>query len=175
MVNKTFQIIKSKNGNAFIYLIIFIFLFVSLTALALDFSNLLIKSKKVKNAMNNAVKAGSLQIQEGEELSEGIFLIDEVRAEEAFYKILAHNIGLDEYTLEPLERSLVYEKPIIREFYCENVVPSNYYSPTLNGTFPLEHPTTIAVIEFKVRGLLLKKTIKVGKLSSSQLKSIYSP
>lgn len=175
MVDKIIKTLKDKKGNAFIYLIIFILLFVSLTALVLDFSNLYIKSKKIKYAINNAVKAGSLQIQEGEELSEGIFLIDEIKAEEAFYKILSHNVGLDEYTLEPLEKSLVYEKPVIREFYVENVIPSNYYSPTLNGTFPIEHPTTIAVIEFKVRGLLLKKTIKVGKLSSSQLKSIYSP
>lgn len=173
MITKTIKILKDKKGNAFLLLVLFVFIFTGITALVLDLNNLNIKSKKIKYAMNNAVKAGALQIKEGVELSEGIFLIDEVKAEDAFYQILAHNVGLDETTLEPLEKSLVYETPVIRELQVVNTTPTNYNSPTLGGTFFIEHPTIISVMEFKVRGILLKKTIRVAKLSSSQLKSIY--
>ena len=175
MVDKIRETLKNKEGNMFLFLMMCIVLFIGVSGLILDFFNLHVKSTKIKHAMNFAVKASSLQILEGEELADGVFLIDPFKAKEAFDTILAKNIGLNEYTFEPLEKSLVYERPNIREFHVENTFPINYYSSTLNNTFPIENPTTIAVIEFKVRGILLKRTIRVSKLSSSQLTSVYAP
>lgn len=172
MVNMT-SYIKNRRGDAFIFLIVLIFFFVGIVSLLFDFTNLNVKSKKIKYALNNSVKAGALQIKEGEELSEGKFLIDETLAEEQFKKFLAHNIGLDEVTLEPLKKSLVYEKPVIREFHVENNTPTEYYSSTLKRNIKIDHPSVIAIIEFKVRGAMIKKTIIESKMSSGQLKSIY--
>lgn len=165
--------LNNKRGNMFVYLILMIFIFIVVISLVFDFTNVGIKSKKIKYGLNNSVKAAALQIQEGEELSEGKFLIDETLSEEAFKKILAHNLGLDENSLEPLKKSLVYEKPIIKEFHVENNTPTEYYSTTLNRNIKIEHPTVIAVIEFKVKGSMIKRTIQVAKLSSGQLKSVY--
>lgn len=174
MVTKEIKkLLSNSKGGIFVYLTIVIIVFIGISALALDFSNIYIKSKKIKYAVNRAVKASTLSILKGEDLANGVFLIDEVEARDSFELILAHNIGLDENSLEPLEKSLVYEAPNIVEFVTANNTPTTYYSPTLGRTFNIENPSVIAVLEFKIRGILLKKTLRVAKLSSSQLTSIY--
>jgi len=174
MVIKEIQkIIKSKKGGIFIWLMIIILAFVGISALVLDFFNLYIQSKQIKYAINRSVKAGALAIAKGEPLADGIFLIDETKAINNFNIILAHNLGLDEYTLEPLPRSIAYEKPIIRELEIINTTPTVYTSPTLSKDFSIEKPTVAAVLEVKIKGLFLQKTIRVAKLSSSQLGTIY--
>jgi len=165
--------LSNKKGSTYVYLIIIIVIFLGISALVLDFSNVYIKAKKIKHAVNRSVKASTLQIQTGDSLADGIFLIDETKAEEAFEQILAHNLGLNPASLEPLSKSLVYEKPTIREFHVENTFPANYYSPTLNNTFQLENPSVVAVLEFEIRGVLIRRTLRVSKLSSSQLISVY--
>jgi hypothetical protein len=164
---------SNSKGGIFIYLIIVIVVFLGLSALVLDFSNVYIKSAKIKYAVNRAVKASTIQVLEGEELANGNFLIDEVVAQDTFERILAHNLGLDENTLEPLEKSLLTEKPTIKEFVVENNTPTIYNSPTLGRAYPIDNPSVIAVLEFKIRGVLIKKTLRISKLSSSQLTSIY--
>lgn len=184
IVEKVKEILKNEKGNVFIYFIILIFILIGVTALVLDISNLYVKSKKIKHAVNRAVNAGALQILEGEtlldgtfipseELADGIFKIDETKAAIAFQTILAHNVGLDENTLEPLEKSLVYEKPVIKELVVENDTPKVYTSLAIGKSYELENPNIVAVLDFKIRGVFLKNTIRVFKLSSSQLTTIY--
>ena len=165
--------LTNTKGGTFIYLIVVIIVFLGLSALALDFSNVYIKAKKIEYAVNRSVKAGTLQILEGEELANGRFLIDETAARDAFEKILAHNLGLNEYTLEPLGKSLLCERPIIREFTVENNTPTVYHSSTLGRAYQIENPSVVAVLEFKIRGVLIKKTLRIAELSSSQLTSIH--
>lgn len=173
VIKETQKILKNKKGGIFIWLMIIIMAFVGVSALVLDFFNLYIQSKQIKYAINRSVKAGALAIAKGDPLANGNFLIDDVEAIDNFNMILAHNLGLDEYTLEPLSRSIVYEKPVIRELEVINATPTVYNSPTLGKNFSLDKPTVVAVLEIKIKGLFLQKTIRVAKLSSSQLETIY--
>ncbi|KXG73724.1 hypothetical protein [Thermotalea metallivorans] len=165
--------LSNQKGGAIIWLMIVIIAFVAVSALVLDFTNLYIKAKQVKLSLNRSVKAGSLAILEGEQLANGNFLIDTGRAENNFRKILAHNLGLNESTLEPLAKSVLSEKLIIKEFAVENNTPAIYYSGTLKRNFNIENPSVIAVVEVKIRGVFLQKKMRLSKLSSSQLISIY--
>lgn len=167
------EILSNSKGNIFIYLMVVIIVFISVSALVMDFANLYNQSKKIKHAVNRSVKASTLQIQVGEKLANGDFIIDPVMAREAFESILAKNLGLDENTLEPLEKSVVDAKPNIIEFHVENNTPTTYTSSTLGVNYPLEHPSVIAVLEVRLRGVFIRRNIRVGKLSSSQLTSIY--
>jgi len=142
--------------------------------LIIDFGSLYMNNKTVKESLNRAAKAAALAIQEDEQLAEGIFSIDPARAEVNFKQILSENIGLNEITLEPLSTgSLVTEKPEIKEFIVQNVTPATYYSPALANSFTFEHPSVLAVIRVKVKGVFSSRTITLHKLSSSQLTSIY--
>jgi hypothetical protein len=167
------KILSSKDGNIFIYFILVIMVFIAISGLVMDFSNVYIKSNKVKQAVNRSAKASTIEILEGEDLANGVFYIDEARANNTFRNILAHNLGLNDTTLEPLEKSILEEKPNILEFEAVNATPTTYYSPTLERNFDIENPSIVAVIEFKVRGVFIKKTLRISKLSASQLTSVY--
>jgi len=167
------QNLSDEKGGAMIWFMIMVVAFVGISALVMDFGNLYIKSKQVKQAINRSVKAGTLAILEGDSLANGSFVIDDTQAENNFKLILAHNLGLDETTLEPLSKSVVSQAPIIREFSVENSTPTTYTSSALGKDFDIEHPSVIAVVEVKIRGIFIQRTIRVSKLSSSQLTSIY--
>lgn len=164
---------NNKGSSSVIWIIAITLIFISVTGLMLELNTLYTKSKKIKESVNRAVKAGSLAVQENSNLANGIFLIDETTAQNNFYQILAHNIGLDEVTLAPLSKSLVTQKPNIKEFQVINTTPTVYNSTTLSKNFNIENPSVIAVIEFKIKGIMSEKTITVYKLSSSQLTSVY--
>lgn len=174
MVNKTIKILNNDKGNSTIWLILMITVFLIATSIILELSTLYIKSNKIKEALNRSVKAGTLEVIEGTNLAKGIFLINETKAQQNFKTTLADNLGLDRNTLEPLQKSLVTQKPVIKEFTVENNTPKVYRSSTLNRDFNIENPSVVAVIEFKVRGIFFEKTIITYKLSSSQLTSVYN-
>jgi hypothetical protein len=169
------RFLKNDRGNAFIWLIIFIFVFIGTSTLVIDYGNLYVKSKKVKYTMNRAVKAASLQIEEGgTDLADGTFKINRERAELAFKEVLAGDLGLNEVTLEPGPNSLLYAKPIVKEFEVENDTPTIYTSSTINNyMYDIENPSVIATVEFKIKSTFLFTDIQVNKLSSSQLISVY--
>ena len=168
------RFLRDKRGNAFIWMIIFIFVFIGISTLVIDYGNLYVKTKKIKYTMNRAVKAASLQINEdGGDLANGVFKIDEVKAEEAFREVLAGDLGLNETTLEPLANSLLYATPIIQEFEVINDAPKSYISPIINQIYNIENPSVIATIEFKVKNTFLVTDILVNKLSGSQLTNVY--
>lgn len=170
----TMKKILNKQGSINIWLVVIVFIFLGTAVLIMDFGSLYMNNKAVKEGLNRAVKAAALAINENEQLAEGIFMIDPIRAEVNFKQILAENIGLNEITLEPLPGgSLVTEKPEIKELIIENSTPTAYYSPTLKNSFTLEHPSALAVIQVKVKGLYSSKVFTLYKLSSSQLTSIY--
>lgn len=164
---------NNKGSSSTIWLIAITIIFSSVTVLLLEMNILYTKSYKIKESVNRAVKSASLAVQENENLANGIFLIDEVTAENNFYQILAHNLGLHETTLEPLESSLVTSKPTIKEFEVINNIPSTYNSTTLGKSYEIENPSVIAIVGLEIKGLLTNKTITVYKLSSSQLTSVF--
>lgn len=166
--------IKNEKGSINIWFVVIVFVFLGMAVLVIDFGSLYMNNKNVKEGLNRAVKAAALAIQEDEQLAEGIFTIDPAGAEVNFKQILSKNIGLNEITLEPLSTgSLVTERPEIKEFIVENSVPATYYSPALKNTFAFEHPSVLAVIRVKVKGVFSSKAFTLYKLSSSQLTSIY--
>lgn len=163
----------NNKGSTFIWLIIFIFVFIGISTLVIDYGNLYVKAKKIKYTMNRAVKAAALQIDDSSELAAGMFKIDEDKAEETFKTILAENLGLDKTTMEPEENSLLYEKPIIKEFKVLNETPESYTSTVMNQTYDIDNPSVVATIEFKIKSTFLITEIQVSKLSSSQLTSVF--
>jgi len=164
----------NNKGGSYIWLMILIIIFIGLTVLLLDNASISMNTKKIKSGLNLSVKAAALAIKEDEQLAKGIFTINSSWAEETFKQILAENIGLNQVTLEPLSTgSLVTEKPKIKEFIVENSVPATYYSPALKNTFAFEHPSILAVIRVKVKGVFSSRIIILYKLSSSQLTSAY--
>lgn len=166
--------LNNEKGSINIWFVIVVFVFLGTAVLVMDFGSLYMNNKMVKEGLNRAVKAAALAIQEDEQLAEGIFTIDPVRAEVNFRQILAENIGLNEVTLEPLSTgSLVTEKPEIREFIIENSTPATYYSSILKNSFAFEHPSVLAVIQVKVKGVYSSRLFTLYKLSSSQLTSVY--
>lgn len=204
MVTKEIRkFLNNKRGETFLWLVIFIITFILAAILVLDFSNINTKSKRVKYAVNQAVKASTLALCEGEELAEGIFLIEPNRARYNFYTTLAQNLSLDSYISEPTDtedpqtinlltageveltprsNSLIASPLRIRELYLINVhpeitdpvdYPASYYSSTINRSYDVEYPSVIAVIQVEIRGVFLRKLLTVGKMSSSQLTSVY--
>jgi len=166
--------IKNEKGSINIWFVIIVFVSLGITVLVMDFGSLYMNNKSVKEGLNRAVKAAALAIQEDEQLAEGIFTIDPAKAEVNFKQILAENIGLNEFTLEPLPTgSLVTEKPEIKEFVVENSTPITYYSPVLKNSFDFKQPSVLAVIQVKVKGVYSSRIYILYKLSSSQLTSIY--
>lgn len=166
--------INNENGNTYIWFVLIVFTFLGIAVLVMDFGSLYMNNKMVKEGLNRAVKAAALAIREDEQLAEGIFTIDPIRAEVNFRQILAKNIGLNEVTLEPLPTgTLVTEKPEIKEFIVQNITPATYYSPALANSLTFEHPSVLAVIRVKVKGVFSSRIITLYKLSSSQLTSIY--
>lgn len=166
--------VNNENGNTHIWVVVIILVFLMMAALIIDFGSLYINNKTVKESLNRAVKAAALAIREDEQLAEGIFTIDPIKAEVNFKQILASNVGLNEITLEPLQTgSMVTEKPEIKEFIVQNVTPATYYSPALANSFTFEHPSVLAVIRVKVKGVFSSRIITLHKLSSSQLTSVY--
>jgi len=166
--------INNEKGSISIWFVVIVFVFLAIAVLVIDFGSLYSNNKSVKEGLNRAVKAAALAINEDEQLAEGIFTIDPVQAEANFKQILAENIGLNEITLEPLPTgSLVTEKPEIKEFVVENITPAIYYSPALENAFTFEHPSVLAVIRLKVKGVFSSRVITMYKLSSSQLTSVY--
>ena len=164
----------NNKGSSYIWLMILIIIFIGMTVLLLDNVSIYMNTKKIKSGLNLSVKAAALAIQEDEQLAEGIFTIEPVRAETNFIKIFAENIGLDQVTLEPLPTgSLVIEKPEIKEFIVQNITPATYYSPALENSFHFENPSVLAVIQVKVKGVFSSRTFTLYKLSSSQLTSVY--
>lgn len=166
--------INDEKGSINIWFVIIIFVFLGIAMLVIDFGSLYMNNKSVKESLNRAVKAAALAINEDEQLAEGIFTIDSDQAEVNFKQILSKNIGLNEITLEPLPTgSLLTEKPEIKEFIVQNITPTTYYSPALKNTIAFQHPSVLAVIRVKVKGVFSSRTFTLYKLSSSQLTSIY--
>lgn len=163
----------NNKGDTLIWLIIFIFIFIGISTLVIDYGNLYVKAKKVKYTMNRAVKAAAFQIDDSNKLADGMFKIDENKAEEVFKTVLAENLGLDKTTMQPEENSLLYEKPVFKEFQVINETPSSYTSDVINQTYYIKSPSVVATIEFKIKSTFLITDIQVTKLSSSQLTSIY--
>lgn len=167
--------LKNENGNTYIWFMIIAIIFIGISAVLLDSSSIYINTKKIKTGLNFSVKAAALAIREDEQLAEGIFTIDPAGAAVNFKQIFASNVGLNKITLEPLPTgSLVTEKPEIKEFIVQNITPATYYSPALVNTVAFEHPSVLAVIRVKVKGVFSSRVITLYKLSSSQLTSIYN-
>lgn len=164
--------INNNEGDMTIWFFIVIIVFLGMLV-TLDFLNIYGQSKDIKSIVNRSVKAAAMQIKDGEELAEGRFLIDENKAEIVFYDILSTNLGLNKDTLEPLEKSLLFKKPVIKELEVINTTPTNYTSPTIEKNYEIVNPSVVAVVEFEIKGIVLSDIITVDKLSSSQLTSIY--
>lgn len=163
----------NNRGESLLWIIAVILIFSLITALVIDFGILYLKTKRVKIANNFAVKSGSLSIEVGENLAEGIFLIEPVQAEINFRDLLSRNLGLDS-NLSPTSRSILQSDLKVREFEVINAHPRllgdiTYTSSVLNRSFVIENPTVFAVIQFEYRGILIRRVITVARMSSSNL------
>ena len=175
MVIKRIRETLDNKGNAVIvWFMISVALFVGLQPLVIDFGGMLSSQIKVKNSLNKAVKAASLAIQDGEDLANGNFRINSGQAEVNFNRYIALNLGLNEITLEPLSTgSRLPKAPTVKEFVVQNTASSTYTSSYMGQTYQINKPTVISSLEFSYQGVFLRKSFRVGRLSSSQLNSVY--
>ncbi len=86
-------------------------------------------------------------------------------------------------TIDTKENS-IYQKIEIEELKLINVHPElsisnpafsplEYTSNALNKKYEIQYPSVLAVVSTEIKGAFLKKKVTVGKLASSQLKSLY--
>jgi len=172
--------LKSKKGEGTIIISMFIILFILvISVISLDFASFYEKNMKVKACINRSVKGAALQIDtnindtNNDNLSaKGIFLIDEIKADNSFKHILSENLGLNENTLKPLSKSVLANTPEILEFKVLNDysnMPYEYYSSTLDRNFIVENPSVFVVLKFQVNSHFLKREYTFGKLGSAEL------
>lgn len=110
---------------------------------------------KLQQSLENAVRAAAMCVDQTAQAG-GSLLIDPARADAAFRKVMARNLGLDEISLSPLSNSgvaeqLAYQLVIVNganaygisEVYC--ITSDTGYSAVSGATGPL--PKVVGVSE----------------------------
>lgn len=104
-------LLRSKKGAISIYVVISLtFLLPMFIFLTIEFPHLTNNHRRLKNSIDNAASSAILCLDE-DQLSLGRITITESCATTVTKKILAHNYGLNENTLEPLPHSQLLETP----------------------------------------------------------------
>lgn len=169
MVDKIKKYLFNDRGSSIlIWLVIITLLFVIIVSFLVDVHNIYMFNKKVKNCINLAVKSACLEIKEDINLASGKFIIDEKKAYNSFINVIRENLNLDK-NLNANDNSILFEKPIIKEFEVINDFSNKFHSITLDKDYIVKNPSVFVVIEFKIKLIFIKKSIIVNKLSSSQL------
>ena len=169
---------KRRGDSLFLFMLSFTVVIALMVIANGDLSNFYNQNMKVKSAVNRAVKAASMQLDTtvvdlaGENLSaQGIFLIDEVKAEEAFKEVLTQNLGLDD-ELKPLSNSILSSPAEIIEFKILNDyqnMPYDYTSPVNGKTYNIKNPCVLTIMKIQIKSFLINKEMIFGRLSSSEL------
>ena len=169
---------KRRGDSLFLFMLSFTVVIALMVIANGDLSNFYNQNMKVKSAVNRAVKAASMQLDTavvdlaGENLSaQGIFLIDEIKAEEAFKEVLNQNLGLDD-ELKPLSNSILSSPAEIMEFKILNDyqnMPYDYTSPVNGKTYNIKNPCVLTIMKIQIKSFLINKEMIFGRLSSSEL------
>lgn len=174
--------IKSKKGDGLVVIVSVSLLFiVAFLVISLDAYTFYSRNVQIKSSLNLAVKASAMQIDtekadaDGNNLAaEGIFVIDEVEAEEALKQIIRQNLMLNE-DFSPSESSILKKPLKILEFEVLNDfenMPYEHASPTLGQDYLISHPGVFVVCSFEVQSYFMQKEVTFAKLSAAELINI---
>jgi hypothetical protein len=174
--------LKNKKGGTMVLLVILlVILFPVLVCSIIDISNIYKISKRTKVSLNAAVKSASSRIN-WELVPDGLLLIDEDNARNAFVDIMNENLNM-----ELLSGDSYYSSESPRMVRCYvSIYNSRHqgdfeqYPPT--GSIPdevtdkeirikVDRPTVFAVatVEYKLSPIFGGRTIRIMEYASSQL------
>jgi len=137
---------KDSRGFMLLALLLFIPLFWLLIGLTLDGTNARYVATSTKTALNRAVKAAVLPLDE-EQLAQGITRLDPNRARNNFYEVLCNNLKLNQ-DLTPTELSIILKPPEILDFYiCQGPSFPKTYNSVLGITHTFLDPGVLVVVK----------------------------
>lgn len=163
------KFLSDISGVLLLTILLFIPLFWFLLSMTLDNSNAQYSAKTVKTALNRAVKAAALALDE-EQLSFGYTRLDPIKARNNFNEMLKINLKLNaDYT--PTQQSSITKAPEILDFYiCQGpTFPFNYNS-VLGISFTFHDPGVMAVIKVKHKYVFIGKEQEIFAYSAAEIK-----
>lgn len=150
--DKLKQIIKKfqqdNSGVILIALLLFIPFIWLMLGLTLDSTNARYSAIYTKTALNRAVKAAVLALDE-EQLALGKTMLDTIRARNSFNEMMRINLKLNpDFT--PTVQSPILESPEILDFYiCQGPGFPQTYNSVLGIVCTFQDPGVIAVVKIK--------------------------
>jgi hypothetical protein len=139
---------KDTRGVMLLALLLFVPLFWLMLGMTLDGTNARYIATSTKTALNRAVKAAVLPLDE-EQLAQEITRLDSNRAKNNFYEVLRKNLKLTQ-DLSPTELSIILEAPEILDLYiCQDSNLPKTYNSVLGISHTFYDPGVLAVVKVK--------------------------
>lgn len=141
--------------------IMWVIIFIIFSALVYDVKKASMYKEEVKNALDIATKAATLQVdKDPNKIAQGIFEIDPVASKSAFEAYLSENLSTAKSDL------FVY----VIDYRAVNThTLVNYTNPVTGAIKPIDHPTFIAVMKFTYKGIFTNQQIVIDNLSGTRL------
>lgn len=161
--------LSDLSGVLLFSVLLIIPLFWFLLGMTLDAENARYSAITAKTALNRAVKAAALALDE-EQLSFGHTRLDPIKARNNFNEMMKLNLKLNaDYT--PSIQSSVTKAPEILDFYiCQgHLFPYTYYS-VLGITFTFQDPGVIAVIRVNHKYAFTGREHEILAYSAAEIK-----
>lgn len=133
-------------------MVTFFFIFFIFLSICFDIAKLRETKEVIKDVMDLSTKAAVLQVDTNKDnIADGIFLIDDVKAKQAFIDVMALNLNLDPLVV----------KNLMVDYHAVNA-PGPYTNPLTNITYQIGKPTFVAAIKFSFSGIVIKKDITIS-------------
>lgn len=157
------------SGVLLLAILLFVPLFWLLLGLTLDTGNARYSATTAKTALNRAVKAAALALDE-EKLSFGYTRLDPIKARNNFDEMMKLNLKLNaDYT--PSAQSPVTKAPEVLDFYiCQGPVFPYVYNTVLGITFTFHDPGVIAVIRVNHKYVFAGREQEIFVYSTAEIK-----
>jgi hypothetical protein len=149
---KSCRNIWSEKGYATIWFLISMVAITFLAGVVMTFGLQSIQQNKMKNVLNHAVKAAALQTDDLSLMQNGLIVIKQQEALEAFHDILSSNLEGRENLIKNLE---VEEFMILDE--SGYTFPYTVERPEIRFSHTFESPGVMAVVKVDVPSLWIEK------------------
>jgi hypothetical protein len=160
---------RDNKGTVLLTLLILLPLFWLLWSITLDGADAKYVARKTKTALNRAVKAAVMAVDE-EQLAEGIISIDIPSSWNNFCHLLCLNLHLD-HDFNPQEKSPLQEAPEVLDYYVYQGPDFPYDYHTVEGiTHTFQDPGVVAVLKMKYRYNFSGRTQDILVYSAAEVK-----
>lgn len=167
--NRLLGTVENKKGVVTIYVILWMaVLFPLLMFLAIDMTNYIYSSAKMKAVVDNAAASAITMIDEVQ-VESGIIRVVEDDAVEAVNTIMIKELNLNE-DFTPSENSLLLDSPEVEVFVFNVYSDEGVEVDTPLGTKTLTRPTVFVKGEFEIKGLFYRgKSATLNRVGASQV------